>query len=114
MKMKDIIEEIQLTLTGGVVDLELDEKQLEKIVNKSLREINRYCIETKLITIPFSKCIDMSEYDVRYIAGVYRAVALGNGTATDNNSSLGISDVDPTMAQWMLYSNGYSMYNFND
>lgn len=111
MKTEEIIEEIRLTLTGGIVDLEVDDKTLEKVINKALREINRYCIESRLVTIPFSKCIDMSEYNVRYIANVFRAIPLGDSTST---TELGISTVDPMMAQWMLYSNGYSMYNFND
>ena len=97
--MEEIIEEIRLTLTGGVVDLEIDDKTLEKIVNKSLRELNRYCIETRIITIPFEKCIDMSEYNVRYIADIYRTTALGNGTTNSDNNNTGISDVDPAMAQ---------------
>ena len=97
--MEEIIEEIRLTLTGGVVDLEIDDKTLEKIVNKSLRELNRYCIETRIITIPFEKCIDMSEYNVRYIADNYRTTALGNGTTNSDNNNTGISDVDPAMAQ---------------
>ena len=111
MKTEEIIEEIRLTLTGGIVDLEVDDKTLEKVVNKALRELNRYCIETRLVTIPFEKCIDMSEYNVRYIANVFRAVPVGDSTSS---TELGISTVDPMMAQWMLYSNGYSMYNFND
>lgn len=115
MKMEEIIEEIRLYLTGGIVELEVDDKTLEKVVNKSLRELNRYCIESRIVTIPFSKCIDMSEYNVRYIMDVFRAIPLGDGTTnSSNNSSLGISDVDPMMAQWMWYGNGYSMYNFND
>lgn len=113
MKMNDIIEEIRLELTGGIVDLELDDKALEKIVKKSLRELNRYCIESRIVTIPFSKCIDMSEYNVRYIANIFRERSIGNGT-TSNSQAIGISDVDPAMAQWAMYSNGYTMYNFND
>ena len=97
--MEEIIEEIRLTLTGGVIDLEIDDKTLEKIVNKSLRELNRYCIETRIITIPFEKCIDMSKYNVRYIADIYRTTALGNGTTNSDNNNTGISDVDPAMAQ---------------
>ena len=113
MKTEEIIEEIRLVLSGGIVDIEVDDKTLEKVVNKSLRELNRYCIESRLVTIPFSKCIDMSEYNVRYIADVYRATPLGNGKDS-TSENIGISTVDPMMAQWMLYSNGYSMYNFND
>ena len=119
MNYEEIIEEIRLTLTGGIIDLGLDDKTLKQVINKALRELNGYCDETKLITVPFSKCIDLSGFNVRYVSNVYRTDAVGSGTSGQTsssyiNSSNGISDVDPMMANWYIYSNGYSMYNLND
>lgn len=114
MKMEEIIEEIRLTLTGGVIELGLDDETLELIVNKSIREVNRYINETKLITIPYSRCIDMSGFDVKNIFDIYRTDAIGDPGDYNSKSNGGISDVDPMMANWYIYSNGYTMYNLQD
>lgn len=42
MTMQDIIGEIRLELTGYILEMEIDDKTLESIVNKALREIGRF------------------------------------------------------------------------
>jgi hypothetical protein len=42
MKMQEIIDEIKLELTGYTTELEIDDTVLKSIVNKSLRELERY------------------------------------------------------------------------
>jgi hypothetical protein len=42
MKMIDVIDEIKLELTGGILDLELEDVTIEMIIRKALREIQRY------------------------------------------------------------------------
>ena len=119
MTMQDIINEIRLELTGYILEMEIDDKTLESIVNKALREIGRFWDETKMITVPYASCIDMSFKDadgkiveskeqVSSIVGVYRTQNLGN-TGEQN------SFMDPAFAQqWMMFSSGGTMYNLND
>lgn len=63
MKMQEYVDEIALKLTGGVVDLEI-QNVLEKIINAAFREIKRYINIQKVITIPYSQCIDLLQYKV--------------------------------------------------
>lgn len=42
MKLQDIIDEIRLELTGGVLELEIEDATLQQVVMKALREIERY------------------------------------------------------------------------
>ena len=52
MQLIDVIEEIKLELTGGVLELELEDAQLEMVVKKALRELQRYWDESSFVTIP--------------------------------------------------------------
>jgi hypothetical protein len=42
MTIVDIIEEIKLELTGGVLELEIEDVTIELVVKKALRELQRY------------------------------------------------------------------------
>lgn len=42
MKMQEIIDEIKLELTGNLLEMEIDDKEIEKIVNKATRELERF------------------------------------------------------------------------
>lgn len=42
MTLEEILEEIKLELTGDVLELELEDATLIKIVQKSMRELERY------------------------------------------------------------------------
>lgn len=110
MTMQEVIAEIKLELTGYILDVEIDDTTIESAVKKSMRELERYWDETTLVTIPFSSCIDLanSELDLKEkvstIVKVYRTDAIGETT------NMG----DPAyMQQWMLFSNGGTMYNLN-
>ena len=111
VKLEEIIEEIKLELTGGVLELEISDDTIGKLVNKALREIQRYIDETKLVTVPFSKCIDLTGFKSSSITQVYRAEAIGDSGTGAN------SGVDPMWAQqWTVFSNGNgsAMYNLNN
>ena len=109
MKLQDYVDEIKLELTGGVIDLELTDDQIAQLVQKELREVQRYIDETKLVTVPFSKCIDLTGFNSSAIVAVYRTQGyIGNDTPKD-------SMVDPMYAQmWGAFTNGNTMYNLND
>lgn len=108
MDMSAYIDEIRLKLTGSVLDLELDDETLQRVVNSAFREIQRYIDTTRLATIPFSKCLDLSECHVAAVKAVYRTFGYGDG---DNKSS---PWVDPAYAsQWQLLGGVNGYYNFN-
>ena len=80
MTIRDIIDEIKLELTGGVLELEIvddtkpetnDEEYAKKydtlisVINKALRELERYWDETTLITVPSAQCIDYSTFGAK-------------------------------------------------
>ncbi len=135
MTIRDIIDEIKLELTGGVLELEIvddtksedtDEKYAKKydtlisVINKALRELERYWDETTLITVPSAQCIDYSDFgkqeskyssypEISSIVRVYRTQGVGENNGQSNYN------LDPLYAQqWMLFSNGGTMYNLND
>ena len=54
------IQEIKLMLTGGVLELEIDDATIAKIVDAAFREIQRYIDTVVYETIPYQNCIDLS------------------------------------------------------
>lgn len=107
-------EEIKLELTGGVLDLELDDKALDMIINKSLREVQRYISSTVLETIPFAKCIDLSAYKINSIINVFRA----DGYINDGDSTIasnGYAPADPMQSsQWQMLAGVGNLTNFSN
>lgn len=102
-------EEIKLKLTGGLLELELSDETLDQILNAAMREIQRYICTTKLITIPFKRCIDMKPYKVNSVAHVYRTEGY---VATDES---GEATIDPMQVQqWQMLSGAGNLYNFQD
>lgn len=110
-------DEIRLRLTGGLLELELDDSILDKVIDASLREVQRYICTGNLITIPFSKCIDLSEVKdsngdnikVSSVIRVYRT----QGYLDTNDEARGT--IDPMyVAQWQLLTGTGNLYNFQD
>lgn len=111
MDMQAYVDEVKLSLTGGVLELELDDNTLQQIVNSALREMQRYICSTKIITIPYEKCIDLKKYKVNSVVRVYRAVSDGVST-TDGGS---YATVDPVqIGLWQLTTAGSNIANFNE
>lgn len=108
MQLADIREEIKLKLFGYVLESEITDETIDKIIYSCLRELNRYYDNNVLITIPFSRCIDMTEYNVSSVTRIYRVEGF-----TGNNEHSGV--VDPTlMAQYQLLGNVGNMARYND
>ena len=61
MDRKEVIDEIRFRLTGGVLDLELDDSALNKVIDSAFREIQRYIDVSKFIMLPYSPCIDLKD-----------------------------------------------------
>lgn len=108
MKMQAYIDEIKLDVTGGILELEIDDSTLKKIVNSAMREMQRYICSTKLITVPYEKCIDLSKYKVNAVTKVFRANSEGTTNDGDNFPT------DPLQLSFYQLASGGNMYNFND
>lgn len=117
MQIDDFRDEIKLKLTGDILESELDDDTYDKIINSALRELQRYINHTKLITIPYKECIDLSnpedtnneQIDVNSVVMVYRTDDLAGTTEGDGSSS------DPMqVAQWQLLSGMGNISYFQD
>lgn len=111
-------DEIRLRLTGGLLEMELDDSALDKVIDAALREIQRYICSTKIITIPYQKCIDLSTIQdsegqyikVSSVSRIYRAIGY-----MDTNISNSSGMIDPMyVSQWQLLSGTGNLYNFQD
>ncbi len=110
MDMRAYVDEIKLDVTGGVLELEIEDATIEQIVNSAMRELQRYICSTKIVTIPYQQCIDMSTYKVNAIARVYRAESIGGDTKAED-ANIGMDPLQ--VGLWQLASVG-GMYNFSD
>lgn len=100
MDIQEYRAEIKDKLTGGVLECELEDAVIDRLINSALREIRRYVDLTKVITIPYKACLDLSEYNVISVARVYRAESY-NGNNTQSASDF--YTTDPMNAtQWQL------------
>jgi hypothetical protein len=111
MKTIDVVEEIKLELTGGLLDLEIEDVQIELAIKKALRELQRYWDESSFVTVPFESCIDLNKYqlDSCAIVKVYRMTGMGEGGSNITAMS------DPLYAQqFMIFSNAGTMFNLQD
>ena len=61
MKKEAFRDEIKLRLTGNLLELEIDDATIDKLIDAALREVQRYICSTRFITVPFKKCIDFNK-----------------------------------------------------
>lgn len=107
MTLQAYIDEIKLSMTGGILELEIPDETIQKIVQSAMREMQRYICSTKIITVPYQKAIDLKDKHVNAVARVYRA----NGTTSSSEGQT----TDPVqVGLWQLTSNMGNMYNFTD
>lgn len=100
-------DEIKLKLTGYVLELELTDDTLDKIINSALREVQRYIDTTVYETMPFSSCIDLNPRRINMIAKVFRAKSL-------ISSEPSTTVLDPVYATYMQLYSGNGYYYNND
>ena len=60
MQLQQYVDDIKLMITGGVLELEIPDSTIAQVVNKSLKEVQKYIDTSKFVTVPFSKCIDLT------------------------------------------------------
>lgn len=107
MTLQAYIDEIKLSMTGGILELEIPDETIQKIVQSAMREMQRYICSTKIMTVPYQKAIDLKDKHVNAVARVYRA----DGTTSSSEGQT----TDPVqVGLWQLTSNMGNMYNFTD
>lgn len=110
MTLEELIEDVKLEITGGLTHLELSDDKLAKIIERALKEVNRYIDTTKLVSVPFTSCIDLTNFKHNAVVKVFRTEGF-----TGDVMSGGLMYADPMQAQmWMAFSNGNTMYNLQD
>lgn len=108
MRLCDYIDDIKLVLTGGVLNLEISDETIGKLVMKAFQEVQRYIDETRFIQVPYASCIDLTDFKHSSITNVYRTKGTGIDTTSDQDAMN-----DPMYFQmWASYGFG-GMYNLN-
>lgn len=114
MDLTAYVDEIKLKLTGNFVDLELTDDVIVKLINSALRECQRYIDTTRLITIPYEKCLDLTPYHVSSVARVFRADNYLNNNS-ETVSEQGYFETDPMyLSMWQMMSGVGNIYNITD
>lgn len=109
MVLQAYIDEIKLKLGGDILELELSDESLAKLVNAAVRECQRYIDTTKLITVPFSHCIDLSEYNISSVSRVFRTTGFTSPDADSNQAS---AITDPMyLSMWQAVAGGNNIYD---
>lgn len=109
MKLQDLVDEIKLEVFAcGILESELDDSNIKSVIQKEIRELERYWDESTFITVPFASCIDTTNFEHVSIVNIFRASGYGGA---DEVTGM----VDPVWAQqWMVFSNLGTMYNLQD
>lgn len=110
MNRQTIIDEVRFRVTGGVLDLELDDSALNKAIDAAFREIQRYIDTSKFIMLPYSRCIDLGDAKITAVVAVYRTESFAG---SDDKTGTGL--MDPMyVAQWQLLSGIGNLANITD
>lgn len=111
MELQAYRDELTLRLTGLVLESELSDVALDGCINSAFRQIQRYIDSTKIVTIPYTPCIDLSEYKVSSVSRIYRAEGYLLNDGGIEAGSIG----DPMyLASWQMMSGtggGFSQLN---
>ena len=119
MDLKSYVDEIKLRLTGNLLELEIDDETIVKIIYSAFREMQRYIDLQVYETIPYSSCINLNPRKVNAVSQVYRATALASTTddsATTESSVTykGLQDpLNLSLWQGLAGSYGYNSYNIS-
>lgn len=111
MELQEYVDNIKLELTGGVLELEVDDETLGKIVKRSLQEVQRFIDSTELITVPFARKIDLKDSPVSSVIRIFRTETYSGSMSEENPGSA----VDPMQIQtFMAFTNMGTLYNLQD
>lgn len=106
MTLEELVEYVKFQLTGDVLELEISDESIARIINNALKELQRYTNEFRLIEVDYNNCIDLSNIDYYAVANVYRTKTIAN--IQDSQEP-----IDPVYLQfWTSFGLGMT-YNLN-
>lgn len=73
MNLSEYCDHIRRKFGYPTVNVELTQEQLEDAVNDAFREIEPYITDSQYVTLPYMNRIDLSGYNVDFIADVYKS-----------------------------------------
>lgn len=121
MDLKSYVDEIKLQLTGNLLELEIDDETIVKVIYSAFREMQRYIDLQVYETVPYASCIDLSPRKINAVSQVYRATALAttsdDATTTDSSITYVGMQQDPlnlSLWQGLAGSYGYNSYNLSN
>lgn len=88
MELDLIRDEIKLKLTGGVLELELDDSSLDKVINSAFREVQRYINSTKIVKMEYQPCLDLTSLKVSSVVNVRRTQGYLSGDPDADGSQI--------------------------
>ena len=103
--MNSLRKELQLRLTGGIIDLEIQDAALDGCIVSALRQMQRYYDSTLLVTIPYKNCMDLSQLPipVSSVSRVFRSEGYMGGN--QDGSASDSASYDPMyLASWQMMS----------
>lgn len=110
MTREELRDTIRFELTGFIVECELDNDALDFLITSKLKELRRYYSTTVYKTIPYARCIDLtnSGIDALNVNAVYRQDAYGT-----NESDA--AKYDPFYATlYISFTGGGNIYNLSN
>lgn len=116
MELQSYIDEIKTKLTGDVVDLDITDETLAKVITSALREIQRYIDTTVLVTVPFKECIDLTEYKVSSVSRVFRTLGYygTEGTTAEDEITSTYNNDPMYLGLWQSLAGGNSIYSMSN
>ena len=73
MTREEYIDDIKTSLGAPVVDIELENQLIGKIVDRAFKEVSRYITETRYVTVPFSgDVIDVKGLKISSVVQIFR------------------------------------------
>lgn len=109
MQMQAYVDEVKLRLTGGVLQLEIDDATIMKIIDSAFREVQRYIDTTILETIPFQTCIDLNPRKIKAVVRIFRA----EGFTSESNDDSSVQD-PMLVQQWQLLAGNGNVLSMSD
>ena len=102
-------KELEFNLSGGIIEIELTDSQLDTVLDNAFREVQRYIDTTRFATLPYSRCISLKGCGVSSVSGVYR-------TSDSGKTSSGMGSMTDPMyaAQWQILSGSGGLTNMDN
>lgn len=107
MNLEYYINKTKFSVTGGILECELDDDKFAYIIEMALQELNRFYDSTQLVQVGSEKVIDLKKVEednkiqINSVSAIYRVKP--NGT-----TSMSVGTDPMLLSQWNLANNYYN------